>query len=113
MSKREWKLCKGFHHIATVIGLLTGIINYAEHRGSIWKKNALLIYIMSQVWAAVKIAAALLSGTDIIPKKYDNMQKSYENIHTLCNDKKKERRYTWFLSILSASFKIGTPILLK
>lgn len=111
MSKKEWKICTWIHHIATAAGLCIGMINYKKHTGSAWKSNLLLLYIVSQVWAAVKIAASLFAD-DAGRTSHKDMQKSYDNIHTLSKNKKEERRWAGVLCALSAVFKIGTPILL-
>lgn len=111
MSKREWKICTWIHHAATAAGLGIGIINYKKHTGSAWKNNLLLLYIISQVWAAVKIAVSFLAD-DCGKTSHKDMQRSYDNIHTISKNKREERKLAGIFSALSAIFKIGMPILL-
>lgn len=112
MSKREWKICTWIHHLATITGLCTGIINYTQKKSTTWKKNLLLIHIVSQIWAAIKIAASIFPRKDSKGTDGANMQRSYEHIHNLCKNKEKERIWTFVLCGMSVLFKIGIPVLL-
>lgn len=106
MSEREWKACTWIHHIATVIGLCKGIYHFFCVKRSTVKQNLLLVYIASQVWAAAKLVVSVATGKEC-------MKKSYENIHTLCKNRRKEKVCTWTMTFVSAGFKLGTPVLLK
>lgn len=112
MEEREFKICIWIHHAATITGLSAGIwaldrrTRGTGRKQSVLKETALVLYIISQIWAAVKIVASLLSGRE-------RMKDSYDNIHSLCNDKQKERGLTWMLTIVSACVKTGTPVMLR
>lgn len=110
MDKKEFKVCIWIHHIATFAGLAAGISVLTRKRQgkkkSVWKKAALLLYIISQIWAAFKIAVSFLSGKE-------QMKDSYDNIHSLCDDSRKEKMFTWFLTMTSACAKIGIPAALR
>ncbi|KMZ55115.1 hypothetical protein [Dorea sp. D27] len=112
MEDREFKICTWIHHAATFTGLSAGIwaldrrTRNTRQKPSVLKETALVLYIICQIWAAVKIVASLLSGRE-------RLKDSYDNIHSLCNDKKKERGLTWMLTIVSACVKTGTPVLLR
>ncbi|BDF33750.1 hypothetical protein CE91St62_18160 [Lachnospiraceae bacterium] len=112
MEEREFKICTWIHHAATITGLSAGIwaldrrTRGTGRKQSVLKETALVLYIISQIWAAVKIVASLLSGRE-------RMKDSYDNIHSLCNDKQKERGLTWMLTIVSACVKTGMPVMLR
>ena len=110
MKESEFKICTWIHHTATFIGLSAGIWaldkTTGKKRQNMLKETALVHYILSQVWAAVKIAVSLLSGRE-------RMKDSYDNIQSLCEDKRKERGLTWTLTAVSACVKIGTPLVLR
>lgn len=112
MEEREFKICTWIHHAATFTGLSAGIwaldrrTRGTGRKQSVLKETALVLYIISQIWAAVKIVASLLSGRE-------RMKDGYDNIHSLCNDKQKERGLTWMLTIVSACVKTGTPVMLR
>ena len=48
-----------------------------------------------------------------LAKGRSRLRKSFENIHSLCRDKRQERGLLWVLTALSAVFKTSTPCLLK
>lgn len=106
MDTTMQKTCIWVHHIATFIGLCTGVYHFIFRKDHGAKQSLLVVYIASQIWAAVKIIAGLGAEKGFL-------QKSCDNIHTLCENKKQEIRSICFLTASSAIFKIGTPILLK
>ena len=112
MEEREFKICTWIHHAATFTGLSAGIwaldrrTRGTGRKQSVLKETALVLYIISQIWAAVKIVASLLSGRE-------RTKHGYDNIHSLCHDKQKERGLTWMLTIVSACVKTGTPVMLR
>ena len=106
MDTTMQKTCIWVHHITTFIGLFTGLYNFMLKKEHGTKQSLLVFYIVSQTWAVLKIIAGLGAEKGCL-------QKSCDNIHTLCVNKKQEKRSICLLTVFSAIFKIGTPILLK
>ncbi len=106
MDTAMQKTCIWVHHIATFIGLCTGVYHFIFRKDHGAKQSLLVFYIASQIWAVIKILAGFGAEKGFL-------QKSYDNIHTLCENKKQEKRSICILTGFSAMFKIGTPILLK
>ena len=105
MDKREWKICVWIHHIATFTGLITGIAELVCNRRNALKESLLGVYIISQLWAAIKIIASVKSGKERLKDSYDKIQNLWEEDQA--------RDVVWLLTVLSGIFKTGIPVLLR
>ncbi len=71
--------------------------------GKEWRPDS---FCLLPAFGVFKIVADLAKGRS-------RLRKSFENIHSLCRDKRQERGLLWVLTALSAVFKTSTPCLLK
>ena len=102
MKEREVNTGIWIHHIVTFIGLSCSIYRLGEKQIGKGRAFALIMFIGSQLWAVIKIIADLLSGGS-------RLKKSFERIHTCCQDRPKERKILAVLVAGSAFFKLGVP----
>ena len=107
MREKEWTICIWIHHIATFIGLFSSLYHIAAgKKRPAARSGGLILFACCQAFGVFKIVADLAKGRS-------RLRKSFDNIHSLCRDKRQERGLLWVLTALSAVFKTSTPCLLK
>ena len=107
MREKELTICIWIHHISTFIGLFASLYHIAAGRKRpAFRTGGLILFASCQAFGAFKIAADLAKGRS-------RLRKSFENIHSLCRDKRQARGLLWVMTALSAVFKTSTPCLLR
>lgn len=105
MREKELQVCIWIHHIATFTGLLCGICRLVRNRLCTGRAFALILYIETQAWAVLKIAADVRKGGS-------RLRKSFEGIRARCENERQERKILAALVASSCLYKCAVPLLL-
>lgn len=107
MREKDFIISTCVHHISTIVGLLTSICyltrkSSMRQKESYRKKCALVLFMIIQSWAGLKILTDFYNGTS-------RLWESYKDIRRLSKSKRQERNILWGLTFLSSAFKMGLP----
>lgn len=106
MKENELKICVWFHHIATIVGLILGCREFGHKTMGKGRKCALLLFLITQVWAVEKIISN-------VENENLRLRDCLDNIHKQSKNEYQARGILATLLSASVLFKIGTPLVLR
>lgn len=103
MKEKELKICIWIHHIATFIGVVLSIRALRRRQESEGRRCALVLFLVSQVWAVIKIVSDYKNGSSRLA----------ECLNNICEQSRNEYQARGIVaSLISGSvlFKVGIPL---
>ena len=121
MKVKEYVLCVQLHHIATFVGLLSGICHMIMLWGSkdhdsvmekpgrvisiLLRMAGLILYVWNQLKAAKKIIDDFLTDDS-------RLRMAVQSIHEICDTLEEERQMLWGVTVISLLHKLTVPVIL-